>query len=407
LKNIIETHHLPIKRLAAKLSSAGERYIKNKHPWIFSDSIVKITADGSPGDLVIVYGFKKNRVIGIGLYDPKSPIRIKMLHHEGAIPIDSDFFLSKIQKAYSLRLSLLSMNTNSYRLIHGENDQLPGIVADVFDKVLVLKVYSEIWFPYLSLLTKLMVDIIEPKTVVLRLSRKLQKLDVTEYKDGVVLFGELDNEEVIFKEHGIHFSANVIQGHKTGYFLDHRLNRKLVGKFSKGMRVLDVFSYSGGFSVHALVNGAKEVIGVDISSQALRSAENNAKLNDFTGKHKTISGDAFKIMNQMISEKEMFDIVVIDPPSLAKSKKEIEIAKQKYESLAKLGSQLTHSNGLLVLASCSSRINANEFFDINEKVILKTKRDFVLIKSTQHDIDHPIGFEEGAYLKTGYYRFSK
>ncbi len=404
---IIETHPIPIKRLAAKLSPAGERSIKNKHPWIFSDSIVKITAGGAPGDLVIVYGYKKNKVVGIGLYDPKSPIRIKMIHHGGAIPIDIDFFRTKIQRAFSLRLPLLSTNTNSYRLIHGENDQLPDLIADVFDKVMVLKLYSEIWFPYQSMLIQLLIEQSKSETVVLRLSRKLKKLADSDYKDGEVILGELGIEDVVFKEHGVTFSANVIQGHKTGFFLDHRHNRKLVGELSQDMRVLDVFSYTGGFSVHALVNGAKEVISLDISSQALKAAEDNAKLNEFKGKHMTIVGDAFKVMKQLISEKEQFDIVVIDPPSFAKSKKEIELAKQKYESLAKLGSQLTRSQGLLVLASCSSRVGVDDFFDINEKALFSTNRKFKLIKSTRHDIDHPIGFEEGSYLKSGYYRFSK
>ena len=257
------------------------------------------------------------------------------------------------------------------------------------------------------MLIQLLIEQSKSETVVLRLSRKLKKLTDLDYKDGEVILGELRNEDVVFKEHGVAFSANVIQGHKTGYFLDHRHNRKLVGEWSQSMRILDVFSYTGGFSVHALVNGAKEVISLDISSQALIAAEGNAKLNEFKGRHKTIVGDAFKVMEQLISEKEQFDIVVIDPPSFAKSKTEIELAKQKYESLAKLGSQLTRSQGLLVLASCSSRVGADDFFDINEKALFSTKREFKLIKSTRHDIDHPIGFAEGSYLKSGYYRFSK
>jgi 23S rRNA (cytosine1962-C5)-methyltransferase len=281
------------------------------------------------------------------------------------------------------------------------------MIADVYDTVLVIKLYSEIWFPYLSMITQILATISSTETVILRLSRKLQKINELKYKDGDVLIGMLENEEVAFKEHGINFSANVIHGHKTGYFLDHRHNRKLVGGYSKDMRVLDVFSYSGGFSVHALVNGAKEVTSVDISLQALKTAKQNAELNVYSGIHKTIAGDAFKVLRQLISDKEVFDVVVIDPPSFAKSKKEIELALQKYEILALLGSQLTHPSGLLVLASCSSRVKASDFFNINKKVLRKSEREFKLIKSTEHDIDHPIGFEEGAYLKTGYYLFSK
>jgi 23S rRNA (cytosine1962-C5)-methyltransferase len=406
--NIIKgSQHFKKRRLAAKLSSAGERSINRGHPWIFSDSIVKISSGGSPGDLVIVYSFKRNSVIGIGLYDPNSPIRIKMLHHGGAVSIDSKFFENRIKTAYSKRLPLISENTNGYRLIHGENDRLPGMIADVYDTVLVLKLYSEIWVPYLSVLTDLLIEVTGSEAVVLRMSRKLQKLTDSTHFDGEVVYGVLEKEEVAFREHGVHFSANVVQGHKTGFFLDHRHNRKILGELSEGMKVLDVFSYSGGFSVHALVNGAKEVVGVDVSAKALETAKLNACMNTFTGKYRTIVGDAFNVLKELIASGQTFDLVVIDPPSFAKSKNEVELALLKYKSLAQLGSQLTRPGGLLILASCSSRVKVEQFFEANEIALSGMKRKFELINRTQHDIDHPISFEEGSYLKTGYYRFSK
>jgi 23S rRNA (cytosine1962-C5)-methyltransferase len=394
------------KRLAVKLSVVGERSVRSGHPWIFSESIEKVNIEGAAGDIAIIFSHTKNKVIGVGLYDPDSPIRIKMLHGGGGANIDTDFFSEKIQTAFALRAELFETNTNSYRLLFGENDGFPGFIADVYDQVLVVKLYSEIWFPYLDSILKVLINISECNCSVIRLSRKLQASKKCSFKDGDILFGELTNEVVEFIEHGVYFSANVIKGHKTGYFLDHRANRKLVGDFSKGKEVLDVFSYAGGFSVHALAKGAIEVTSLDISKQALEVAFYNGKLNPYNGLHKTIAGDAFDEMNKLIKDKKKFDIVVIDPPSFAKNLKEIEVAKKKYMQLAILGEQLCRKGGMLVLASCSSRISSETFFEINKVALTNQLRKFSVHLTTGHDIDHPIGFPEGAYLKCGYYKLS-
>lgn len=394
--------------MAVKLTTVGERSVRSGHPWIFTDSIEKINKEGSSGDIAIIFSHSKNKAIGVGLYDPDSPIRIKMLHHDGGVKLDTDFFSNKIKKAFAIRVPLLVTNTNSYRLIFGENDSFPGLIADVYNEALVVKLYSAIWFPYLEIILKQLIEVSQVKTVVLRLSRSLQQMKNTfGLSEGQVIYGSLINEVIPFVEHGVNFSANVIKGHKTGYFLDHRDNRKRVGELSKNKTVLDVFSYAGGFSVHALANQAKEVTSVDISKQALALAIENGKLNSFSGSHKTLAGDAFEILRKLITEKKTFDVVVIDPPSFAKSKSEIDIAKKKYRQLAELGVQLTSKEGMLVLASCSSRIVADSFFQINKEVLDHQSRFYKLESKTQHDVDHPISFKEGAYLKTGYYRFTK
>ena len=317
------------------------------------------------------------------------------------------FFLQKIKKAYKVRVPLLRTKTNSYRLLFGENDGFPGCIADVYAKVLVVKLYSKIWIPYLKNILDSLIAVSGVETVVIRLSRKLQQDPSVSLTDGSVIYGTLEDETIVFKEHGICFSANVIKGHKTGYFLDHRENRRRVGALSAKKTVLDVFSYAGGFSVHALANGAKQVTSLDISSQALALAKANGLLNKHKGSHKTISGDAFTEMQLLIDKGICFDIVVIDPPSFAKSKKEMAIAKKKYKQLAALGEKLTAKKGILVLASCSSRVAAEDFFTINTTTLNKQKRSYTTIKQTYHDIDHPVGFLEGAYLKCGYYQFSR
>ena len=393
------------KVLAVKLSAIGEKSVRNKHPWIFSDSIEKVNKEGASGDISIIFSYTKNKPIGVGLYDPDSPIRIKMIHFGSGAKLDTSFFRDAIQKAYLKREPLLKTSTNSYRLLFGENDGFPGLIADVYDTVLVVKLYSAIWFPFLETILALLVEISQTNCVVLRLSRNLQNNKTHNLIDGSVVYGSLENEVVPFVEHGVNFSANVIKGHKTGYFLDHRANRKRVGELARGKTVLDVFSYAGGFSVHALVGGATQVTSLDISKQALEVAQDNGKLNKTSGKHQIIAGDAFVMMKELAQSGKKYDIVVIDPPSFAKSAKEIPVAKKKYAQLAELGAKLVANKGLLVLASCSSRIVAPDFFDINTAVLDTSGRSYKLVEKTYHDIDHPISFPEGAYLKCAYYRF--
>lgn len=392
------------KRLAVKLTSKGEKFVFNGHPWIFSNSIQKINKTPQTGDLAVIFRKSDNKLIGLGLYDAESEIRIKMLYHGmQTVQINEHFFHSRIDRAFLKRGPLLETDTDSYRLIYGESDGFPGFIADVYAQVLVIKLYSEIWLPYLHLFIEYLAHVSNTKTIVLRLSRNLQNQKSKGLRDGDVIYGHLHNEVVIFKEHGIRFSANVIKGHKTGYFLDHRHNRKIVGELSKGKTVLDVFAYAGGFSVHALANGALSVSSVDISMQALETARFNVGLNQHKGDHKVIVGDAFLELNSMIDENQMFDIVVIDPPSFAKRQSEIPLAQKKYRQLAQLGAQLTRHKGLLVLASCSSRVTQDDFQELILEALDTTPYHFDLVKSTDHDLDHPIGFKEAAYLKTFYF----
>ncbi len=395
----------PIDRIAIKLKPAAERMVKKGHPWVFEASIQSQNKEGKAGDLAIIFDQKKNKFLACGLYDPNSPIRIKLLQFHQSAQINEAWFLDKITTAFKKRKPLLETETNSYRFIYGENDGLPGFIADVYNHVLVVKIYSEIWFPQLKKILPHLIQQSACTSCVLRLSRLVQKnANALNLKDGQVLLGTLEKENILFKEHGVQFMANVIKGHKTGFFLDHRYNRNHLGGLAKDKTVLDVFSYAGGFSVHALVGGAKEVTSVDISAQALVLAEENAALNTYEGKHKTIANDAFVVLEDLIKKRKQFDLVIIDPPSFAKQSKEVDKAKTQYQRLANLGARLVASNGILFLASCSSRVTADAFFEINETTFEKMGSSFQLIKKTFHDIDHPIGFSEGAYLKAGYYQ---
>lgn len=390
-----------MRRLAIKLSKAGERSLRDGHPWIFDKSITKYNADAQTGDLAIIYGTKSNKVIGIGLWDAESPIRIKVLHHGGPANINEQWVESKIQAAYEIRKPLLETDTNSYRLVFGENDDLPSLIIDIYDHVAVIKLYALIWLPLLDVIVKHILSISGAATCVLRLSRNAERAS-QEYYNGQILHGQLDDPVVIFREHGVRFSANVIKGHKTGYFLDHRDNRHRVGQMAKGKSVLDVFAYAGGFSVHALAGGASEVSSVDISKPALDLAKYNASLNTHTGKHITLAGDAFEIMQQLKYSRKQFDIVVVDPPSFAKKADEVSRAKSSYRKLTQLAIPLVKKGGVLLSASCSSRVKAEDFYELVLDEVSKSGRSYKVLDRTQHDIDHPIGFAEGAYLKSIY-----
>lgn len=396
-----------MNRIAIKLKPAAERMVKKRHPWVFEGSITKQSGTGNPGDLAIIFDHKKNKFLACGFYDPDSPIRIKLLQFHQSATIDEAWFKQKIDQAFETRQSLLQTATNSYRLIYGENDGLPGLVADVYKNVLVIKMYSAIWYPYLEQFLPHLLEVTACTVAVTRLSRSLQSDRMNQrYKDGQVIYGILENEVVIFEEHGLKFSANVIHGHKTGYFLDHRHNRKKIGSLAKGKRVLDVFAYAGGFSVHALAGGASEVTSVDISAKALEMAQQNAKLNPHEGKHITLAEDAFQCLESLIEKGESYDLIIIDPPSFAKQATETDRAKKHYEQLAVLGARLISQGGTLLLASCSSRVKADDFFELSEAAMESTNRFFQLIEKTFHDVDHPIGFPQGAYLKAGYYKFT-
>jgi len=397
---------IPTDRLAIKVKPSVERIIKQKHPWLFDQGIVKQNKEGKAGDLAIIFDQKKNKYLAVGLYDPHSIIRVKLLQFIDKAVIDEGWFSNKITTAHDRRLPLLKTATNSYRLIHGENDGLPGFIADVYAKVLVVKLYSFIWLPYLKKILPILVQTSSCQTIVLRLSRQLQQNEERLYGlyDGQVIFGILDQEVIQFKEHGLLFNANVIKGHKTGYFLDHRHNRKRIGELSKDKTVLDIFAYAGGFSVHALAGGAKEVISLDISAQALEMASQNVALNNKVANHTTMAIDAFKGLEELRLAGKRFDIVVVDPPSFAKKESEVTKALHSYTRLAKAAIKIVKTGGILLLASCSSRVSTDAFFKSAIESIEASGRSYVEMERSLHDVDHPIGFKEGGYLKSIYFR---
>jgi len=391
------------KRIALRVAPAAERALRKGHPWLFDDAIRHQSHVGKPGDLAAIFDSKR-RFLAIGLYDPHSPIRVRVLQHHEPKLIDQVWFKSKFAQAFEKR-SALPENTTGFRVIHGENDGLPGLVMDIYAGNGVLKLYSAAWIPFLQVLLPLMIEL-SPKRIILRLSREVARHLEHLYglKDGMNLWGPSLEEPVLFQENGLKFEADLLHGQKTGFFLDQRENRARVETMADGKSVLNLFAYTGGFSVYAARGGATAITSVDISRPALEAAKRNFTHNSASpaiaaAQHHTIAGDAFGILEQFHSSGQRFDMVIIDPPSFAKRKSEIKAALIQYRRLTRLGLSVLNLEGIFVQSSCSSRISSDEFYSAIHQEALLVGRPLNEIEHTGHPVDHPIGFPEGEYLK--------
>jgi 23S rRNA (cytosine1962-C5)-methyltransferase len=380
-------------------------HLRRGHPWLFDEAIDNQSGEGAAGDLAVLFDDKR-KLLALGLYDPGSPIRVKVLHRGKAAPIDDAFFAARVQQAIARREPLLATNTDGYRVVHGENDQLPGLVIDRYADTLVVKLYSAAWVPRLRQVLPPAVEALRPARVLLRLSRAVarERERLSGLEDGALLGGAPPSDAVVFRENGLRFECDPVRGQKTGFFLDQRDNRARVGERSRGRDVLNVFSYSGGFSLYAARGGATRVTSLDVSRPALDAAERNFALNEDVDAvracvHDTICADAFDALESLADDGRQWDVVVVDPPSFAQRKDDVERALRSYRRLARLGLAVTRPGGLLVLASCSSRVTAEAFRENAEAAARDERRSFVVEEETGHALDHPIEFAEGAYLK--------
>ena len=388
------------KRIALRITPPAERALRQGHPWVFDQSITEQNRTGASGDLAVIFDDKR-RFLGIGLYDPTSAIRVRILQSREPATINADWFQNKLIAASHLRAALDEKNTNGYRLVHGENDGLPGLVLDRYAETLVLKLYTPAWIPHLKDFCDALAQVSPATYLILRLNRSLQKQ--TEFlhglTDGMILSRLTPPDLILFKENGLIFESDPVHGQKTGFFLDQRENRARVEKLSRGRSVLNVFAYTGGFSVYAARGGANEVVSVDVSAPALEAALRNMQHNNLTVPHETIAEDAFEVLARMASQKRLFDVVIIDPPMFAQSEKQIASALSAYRKLTHLGLNVLRKGATLVQASCSSRVDANIFFETVHQSAKEAGRRLTELERTGHALDHPIRLKEGAYLK--------
>ncbi|MCY3915070.1 MAG: class I SAM-dependent rRNA methyltransferase [Chloroflexi bacterium] len=413
---MIDFSRLPVaakKNISVRVKGAAERALRRGHPWVFEDAILRQSHLGNAGDLAVIYDREKNNFLAVGLYDPLSPIRIKVLQALEPLRIDRSYFAEKLKAAQAKREALISEGTTGYRLVYGESDGFPALIIDRYGETLALKLYTTAWLPHLEALLGALEDAVVFDNLILRLSRALQsdRLNIAKLyglQDGQQLIGDGADEPVKFVENGLLFQADVRRGHKTGFFFDQRENRQKARELAKGRRVLDVFSYTGGFSVYALAGGARTITALDVSEPALETLKLNVEKNGFDAKLiDVMAGDAFASLMELIQARRKFNMVIVDPPAFANSRNSMRNAVMAYRRLVEMALRLLANDGVLVMASCSSRINAEMFFQLVERSAQVAGFKLEVIEKTGHGLDHPVGFPEAAYLKALFARVVK
>jgi 23S rRNA (cytosine1962-C5)-methyltransferase len=392
-------------RLRLRVTRAAESRLRDGHPWLYSDSILAESRPGELGDLAVVYD-RNDRFLAVGLYDPGSPIALRVLHVGKPLPIDRGFFERRLAEALARREGAIGEATDGYRVLNGESDGLPGLVLDRYADTLVVKLYSAAWFPHWEMVLGIIEDSFPESALVLRLSRNITaEAESRGYRDGTVLRGQVADNPLIFTESGIRFEADVLRGQKTGFFLDQRENRRMVEDLARGRRVLNAFSFSGGFSLYAARGGATTVMSLDISPHALAAAERNFALNDSiaavrTCRHEPVQADVFEWLR--LADPNSFDLIALDPPSLARREAERERAIGAYQRLASDALRLLGPGGVLVSSSCSAHVSEEEFFSAVRAAMNGTGRLYRELGTTGQPPDHPATFPEARYLKAIY-----
>lgn len=396
----------PVNRVAIHLHPRAERAVQRGHPWVFAQGIRRQRKEGRRGDLAVLFD-RTNRFLAVGLYDPDSPIRVRVLHRGEPEEIDRAWIAGRLRSSNERRAALPALDTTGYRVVHGENDQLAGLVVDRYDRSLVVKLYTGAWFPYLADILAELRELLHPERVVLRLSRAVMRIAAEEgdLHDGKVVHGPPLSTPVLFRENGLTFEADLASGQKTGFFLDQRDNRARLERACSQRRVLNVFAYTGGFSVYAARGGARTVTSLDQSEPALAAAKRNFRHNAAVpavaaARHELLAGDAFDLLPALRRGGESYDVVVLDPPSFAKASAEVDRALRSYTRLVRMGLQVLSPGGHLMAASCSSRITAEQFSAVVQQTARRAGRPLDAVEQTGHALDHPIGFPEGEYLTT-------
>ncbi len=364
--------------LKVRLNRDLRKKILQGHPWIYKDNITPVN-DLIEAQLCEVLDRNKKR-LAWGFYSPNNTLAIRILS-TGSKPPNQEHFESKIQEAIQLRSHLFNLqNTNSFRLINGEGDLLPGLTCDIYNKIGVIQFdgddAEDFWKERI------------PKNHLLKFAQ-LESLVVKKRNQAPLVHmsgAELTESLVQIKEKGRNYFVDIQSGQKTGFFLDQRNNRSYVQNTVKGKSVLNLFSFSGGFSVAAGIGNAKSVVSVDRDNGALLLAKENWKLNKLDNHHEIVTTDVFEYLN---SENQKFDFIVIDPPSMAPSEARKKRATHAYQELFEKSISLLTKNGELCLSSCSSHIDFNDFMNIISLSLTGTRKTAQILRTSGQGEDHP------------------
>lgn len=374
------------------LKQGKEKSILRRHPWIFSGAVYGVSREIEDGEMVDVVA-SNNKHLGTGFFSNRGSIVVRLLTF-GNEQFTEFFWKEKFQSAWELRRSLLDLEeTNAFRVIHGEGDGIPGLIVDYYNKNWVIQAHSSGINLQMEAIAHAIKENFEGycETIYCKSSGTLPNTG----KD-FFLFG--NQSECIAKENGIQFHVNWVEGQKTGFFLDQRENRKLLGTFSKDKKVLNTFCYTGGFSIYAMSAGANLVTSVDISQKAVDLAEKNMQLNFPNANHKAVATDVFEFLKENHQE---YDVIVLDPPAFAKNIKSKHTATQAYKRLNIAGIKALAPGGVLFTFSCSQVIDDLLFYNTVAAAAIETGRNIRVLHKLTQGSDHPTNMyhPEGHYLK--------
>jgi 23S rRNA (cytosine1962-C5)-methyltransferase len=382
------------------LKAGREKSLLRRHPWIFSGAIQHEDENITLGETVNLLS-SSGQFLARAAYSPKSQIRARVWTFEDE-PVDDAFFRRRIHTAIQSReVWGLRRDTDSYRLIYAESDNLPGLIVDRYGDVLVLQSLtagSEIWKETIA---DILLEETGLATIYERSDADVRELEGLQPSAGL-LRGKLPQLPVTIHENNLIFNVNFAAGHKTGFYLDQRRNRLRVRKLAQDKDVLDCFCYTGGFSVNALSGGAKSVLSVDSSAGALVLCRENVTINQLPAdRHTTLEGDVFHLLRKFRDEGRSFDMIILDPPKFAPTAAQAEKAARGYKDINLLAFKLVRPGGLLVTFSCSGGVDAGLFQKIVAGAALDAGVDAQIVEPLSQAEDHPVAlhFPEGAYLK--------
>lgn len=379
------------------LRKTRETRVRAGHPWIYASEIEKVEGDFQNGDIVDVLNFRGG-FIGRAFYNPVSQISIRMLTTVDE-PCDRGFFRERIQDAWEYRKRLC--DPESCRLIYSESDFMPGLVVDKFGDYLSVQILSLGMERIKDMIVELLVEVVNPRGIYERSDVPVRRYEGLEQRSGL-LYGDVP-DQIDMYENGILFSVDLKDGQKTGFFLDQKQNRAGIAPFCKDARVLDCFCHNGSFSLHAAKFGARSVLGVDISEDALVVARENARRNNLD--NVTFEAhNCFDHLRELTDAGEKFDLVVLDPPAFTKSKATVESALRGYKEINLRGLKLVKSGGYLVTCSCSQHISTEMFQQMINEAVRDSKKRVRMIEYRTQGYDHPIlpASPETKYLKCMY-----
>jgi 23S rRNA (cytosine1962-C5)-methyltransferase len=383
------------------LLKGKEKPVLHHHNWVYSGAIAKQDKGIEKGDLVKVCN-SNGDFLAYGYYNEDSKIRVRLLEWNEQVEIDAAWWEDKIRKAYALRKERVeNENTNAYRLVFSEGDGLPGLIVDKYADFLSVQFLTAGTDVRKAMIVEILQKVIPVKGIYERSDANARSQEGLQMVVGN-LYGEKPPASLLIKENGLLFNTPIVEGQKSGYYLDQRENRKKVADYTNGKKVLDCFSYTGGFSLHAKQAGASEVWSVDSSSIAIEALKNNYKNNDLAfNEEQVITSDVFQYLRNAQQNGQHWDVIILDPPKLAPNRQNLPKAERAYKDLNLQALLLMKPGDILATFSCSGSLSLEHFKQILAWAATDAGKELQFLEDLGHPIDHPVraAFPESSYLK--------